>query len=330
MRAWLLLFGLAGCTRGGDDTAPAYDTGWFSAIGPDGRCVDRVLGSMPGEGEVAWYHRRGPELSLNTRQRSAYRLRVLDADGLETAVQTELIEEGEDKARLVASLAAPLRPDTDHQLELTDCEGTRVVPFRTSAFGLPLADAPGSLAGKTYVFDMSRARWIEPANFGVVMSLYFTTPVLVGVQYAGSAGLDLLGGMGLRGTDGSFRQGIEPTWDFPLADFSAAPWFEATTSKVTVTAEGAEIDIHDFRLAGTFSADGTRLGGVEISGLGDTRLMGELVGRKGEEDAICDLAATWGVACEPCPDGRATCMRLSAIEAYGEIVPGLQLRPIAP
>ena len=323
----LLALGAA-CNRDGDTDGPAIaETGWWSQLDADGNCVARVTDSVPEDGATGWYWRRGPTFKIDEDVGEAERDVIYGATVLGPEGQTiaSHLEWTGGTARV--ALDDALIPSSAHTLLLQDCEGIHEVGFTTSGFGTPLDDDL-ELVGRTYVFDMSEATWTEPANFGSVIQLYFTEPVLIGVRYSGEDGIDLLGSMGWRTQEGEWRQYVsQPTWDFPLADFSEAPYFAAATDKVKIRAEGVDVDIWDFKISGTFSSNGERLGGVTISGLGNTMNMGELLGKKGDTEAVCDLAATWGVVCEPCPEGGlTTCVRLAAEDASGTFVPGLEMR----
>jgi hypothetical protein len=102
--------------------------------------------------------------------------------------------------------------------------------------------------------------------------------------------------------------------DFPLADFTAAPYIDAPADQIVLVYQDTEIPVTDFLLQGTFSADGTRFGGGILSGLADSRGAGDLLKQPGNEDALCDLAAGVGIQCEPCPDGQVYCLYLRAVD----------------
>ncbi len=315
---------LAGCKKGDRDTGPTLDTGWFSTH-DSGGCVDRTLEMDPTPGIQDWYYRKAPNAVVHTELQEAYAARIIDSAAVEHP--TTLDWNG---TQLSLQLDQPLQPDTDYTFELTDCNGKQRSPFRTSSYGQSLTASPSTLQNRTYVYNMAEADWIEPANFGAVIALYFTTPVLVGVQWSNDQNLDLIGTMGFQGPSGDFRQsmGVE-TWDLPASDFGDKPYFEASGDKVTVAAGGIALDIYDFEISGTFAPDANTIGGTRISGLADTRNMGELIGKKGDPAAMCDLAQTWAIACQPCPDTLGYCMRLTAIDAIGELVPGVTIQQVA-
>jgi hypothetical protein len=180
--------------------------------------------------------------------------------------------------------------------------------------------------GKTYNVDLVGSTWIEPGAMGALLSLYFTTPILLGVQWADEATIDLLGAPGYEDSLGELQQYIwEPTWDFPLADFSAQPYFIAQTEQVVFQFGSVDIPIYNFSLEATFASDGSSMGGGEMSGLGDSRNMGILFEQPDDEMAVCDLAATLGVYCQACPDGKETCLYLKAVDVDGQLLSHLSL-----
>jgi hypothetical protein len=153
--------------------------------------------------------------------------------------------------------------------------------------------------------------------------------VVLGVRYADERSIDLMAAPGLVSDLGVVTQDRNvPSWNFPLADFSQSPFVDAQAPSIELTyddgADGVAIPVADFVLQGTFSADGTRLGGGVLEGLGDTRNVGALLGDDAP-NAVCDLAAGFGVECIPCADLLPYCLRLRAEALEAEWIPGLEL-----
>ena len=157
-----------------------------------------------------------------------------------------------------------------------------------------------------------------------MLSLYFTTPILIGVEWADEAIIDLLGAMGRVTEAGAFVQTGDPTWDFPVADFSDQPLLAATAPRVDVEFQGVAVTIYDFSLEGTFAADGSQLGGGVVRGVGDTRNMGVFIGND-DPGALCDLAESMHSECIACPDGFRYCLEMEAHSVDGSLVQGLTL-----
>jgi hypothetical protein len=301
------------------------DTGWFddtASYNPE-YCPHRIAETLPESGESAWYWRRPPTLWAETTVKERYTAQLLDAQGYLLSESVTWAEEGN---TFVLDLAGPLQASTDYVLRYSDCVEQYDVPFHTSSLGTPLSRAPGDLVGNTYNIDLVGATWVEPGAMGALLSLYFTTPILLGVQWADESTIDLLGAPGYEDSLGNLQQYVwEPTWDFPLADFSGSPYFSASTDQVVFQFGTVDIPIHDFLFQATISADGSQMGGGELSGLGDTRYMGVLFEQPDDEMAVCELAATLGVYCQACPDGKETCMYLQALEVDGQLLTNVTL-----
>lgn len=319
MKALLLLW-LVGCPGAGDDTGPTLDTGWF-AEPVDPECTANIVTTQPAAGEDDWYWRSPPLLTVGDPDAS-YEARLVDAEGREHPVTSE-----QSGAQIRLALDDVLAPSSDYTLLLRDCRGPREVGFRTSALGEPLAVDVGELTGRTYAFDIGDARWEEPPGIGALMNLYFSDPILIGVEWSSSSVVDLLGGQGYVDTDGATRQYLpQPTWDFPVADFDEQPFFSAGAASITIEFDDVQLIIYDFGLAATFSADGETLGGGWVSGLGDTRYLGPVLNQGNDPNAACDITAGFGASCVPCPDGEPYCLPMSARDARGRWIEGLRMQ----
>jgi len=231
----------------------------------------------------------------------------------------------EDGLNFELAVEGGLASNTDYVLHVNDCGAHHEIPFSTSKFGQPLDAGPEALNGNTYHLNLVDAEWVEPGGIGGLLALYFTTPILVGVKFANDTNIDFIGAPGELDPFGGLQQDLsETTWDFPLTDFGDAPFFEAYSDGVVFQFQGLEVEITDFRLTGTFSADMTELGGLELSGLGDSRNLGELL-NSADDDAVCELAGTFGVDCVDCPDGAPLCLFMSARRVAGTLVPFVTL-----
>ncbi|MBT3220439.1 MAG: hypothetical protein HN348_15240, partial [Proteobacteria bacterium] len=225
------------------------------------------------------------------------------------------------------SLEQGLSPSSGYTLQYDDCRGKYEVDFSTSAFGAPLTAGNSSLEGTTYHVDLVGADWVEPGGFAALMSLYFTVPILIGVQWADGQYIDLMGAPGEQDDNGELQQDIsESTWDFPRADFTGSPYFLALTDEVVFDYVGVDIPVYDFELSATISADGSKLGGGLISGLGDTRFMWSILGSDEDPNAVCVLAASVGVSCQECPDSKPYCLLMRAKDVDGTLIEGLTLK----
>ncbi|MBN2800957.1 MAG: hypothetical protein JXX28_17600 [Deltaproteobacteria bacterium] len=317
------LLALAACNGRGEDTGPTLDTGWFADTGAfnPSTCPHRVLDTWPVSGEAGWYYRDAPLLWTATASTEFYRATLLDAADREVPVHMEW-----DALRGAVRPDAPLNPSSDYLLLLDDCTGTTALPFRTSALGLPLEGGPSSLVGRSWLILLDEAEWVEPAGFGALMSLYFTVPVLLGADWADASVVDLIGAQGYADDLGVIHQFPgKPTWDYPMASFTDAPWFFAEAEVATLSFDAVEVPVYAFSLEATFSADGRTVGGAVLRGSADTQDMGVLIGRGGQDDAICAMAASMGVSCVDCPDGSPYCLDLYVTGIEGVELEGTTL-----
>jgi hypothetical protein len=320
----------AGCARHGDDKGPALlDTGWFTTgdLPDPENCDNKVVTTVPETGETGVYWRDRPAVFTATPDQAAYTAWLQKATG--ERIPTTMV--WDDGAGLSFTLEWDgwLEANTDYVLGYQDCAAVHEVPFRTSEFGRPLSIDPGELAQRTYQLDLVGATWVEPGGLGGVLSLFFTTPILLGVKYADDTKIDLLGAPGVVDELGVVRQDpFAPTWDFPMADFTQAPYLDVSVSSIVLQYQAGaayDVPIEDFVLQGTFSADGNRLGGGVLSGLGDTRNLGPLVNDPDNPSAICYLAETVGASCVPCRDAQPYCLYVVAIDLEGVGLSGVTL-----
>jgi len=338
MRPTLLLLAagallVSACKK--DDEPPVeklLDTGWFvdtaaRALDPES-CLSRYVSSVPEGGETSWYWRDRPYLLVATDNPSAYDAWLVDEDG--NRLDTDMAW---DDTGLGFTLTwdGHLRPDTEYTLWRSDCAVTESIVFHTSHLGAPIEGGAQALVGTTFRLDLVNATWVEPGALSTLLALYFTTPILLGVQYADDSNLDLLGAPGEVDDFGQVQQQtFAATWDFPLQAFDEQPYFEASVAAITLdyTAGDDElaIPVQDFLLVGTIAPDGSSMGGAQLSGLADTRDLGVVL-NDDDDDAICNYAESLGVNCQPCADGAPYCLKIIGEDVTGVRVDGLTLNP---
>jgi hypothetical protein len=325
--ALLTLAALAACKKELPNPDNLMDTGWFTDADVPA-CTPVVQSITPAEGVTDWYWRDAPRVAVTARD-AAFTVRLIEASGKEipttaawsdTTISFDLRFDG------------GLSPDTEHVLQITDCSGTHERRFTTSSFGHPIDGGPSALAGNTYNMDLFGATWIQPARLGGIIGLYFQTPVLVGVEWAASGRIDLLGAPGYTDYQGRILQDDDqPTWDFPLSSFDDAPYFSNEAAVVNLDLSGYSLPIHYFALSGTFTADGSAFGGGTLSGIGDTRDLGGLLLQPGNNNAVCNLAAGLNVPCIPCPsDNEPYCLAVSLEDVDGTRLDDVRLERTAP
>jgi len=320
----LMLLALVGCPSS-QETGPTLETGWFVDTGAvdTENCADQIVALVPEDLQTNWYWKDPLKVWTQTANAQAYDVQLFDAAGEELALSQQWSDDG---LSFEVQVAQGLDGAASYRLVARDCAGEQEVNFETSVYGKPLLLEPSDLIGNAYIVDFGQADWVEPGGFGSILSLYFTTPVLFGVQFADATMVDFVGSQGWIDDLGGIHQYLaEPVWDFPIASFVSAPYFLIEPTFVEIAFSGVTVPIHDFSLAATFSDDGATMGGAVVRGLGDTRQMGGLVGSPDDPMAICELAASMGAPCEACPDDEMTCIRLRAEKLVGVLVPGLTL-----
>jgi hypothetical protein len=228
-----------------------------------------------------------------------------------------------------ASVTGVLRPETTYAMTVSVCGVDATTSFTTSSLGNELTLAPADLVGDTYVFRLSDSVITQPRFLDAVADSFLTVPILITVAAADESSIELLGALGELLNNGSYRQySGEPTWSFPAADFTESPYFEAAADRIVLPYAGIDIPVEDFTLSGTFTADGSSLSEAIVTGLGDSRNMGALLGQEGNPNAMCDVAAAAGVSCEPCGDGEPYCLYIVAEQIDATQVPGVTVTPV--
>lgn len=321
---WLVMAALCGACEM-PEPLDLIETGWFEDDGIDhSRCPDRVDDTVPADGAEGWYW-RAPLTLYSSTDAPVVEARLTAWSGAEVPLTRSVDDTG-----LVHTLSfeGGLAPNTEHVLEVTDCTGTREVRFTTSSLGTPLVDGQRTIARRTYRLNLVDATWYEPGGFGPVLAGLLETPILLGVQYVDATVVDWLGAPGIS-VLGNLRQDTgKPTWDFPVADFSEAPFFQTSADTVDLDVQGFPLVINDFYLEGTFSADGATFEHATLQGLADSRYAGGAVGGAGDPDALCNLAAGLGVDCVPCPDGLPVCFEVDVRAITAVPVADVTLVPV--
>lgn len=291
-------------------------------------CGVTVEATVPVEGASDAYYRAAVEFHLSDPDPEGDPTVVLAGPAGEVAGVTELSDD-----RLIVSFrpSAPLEPLTDHSAKLESCAGESVLHFRTGDLG---ADLTADLDGRTYLLDLTTARFVEPANIGAFIAGYLTIDILVGVVDAepGST-LDMIGAVAVSGSDPPVQNLCVPTFTFPQAGFGDAPYFQVGPTDTTVAVAGGSMTIHGLDVAGTFASDGSAFGGGVLSGTIDARdFVGVFPGIKTPED-FCDLTADFEAPCVACDyeggDGSNLCLALVADQIVAPELPSVAIDPVA-
>jgi hypothetical protein len=217
-----------------------------------------------------------------------------------------------------------LSASTTYTLTVEICETSALTEFSTSAYGTPLSIDVAELAGNTYNFNLGGAEYTQPEGLGDVLAAFLDAPLLIGVGSADATSIQMLGTQGKEVEGAVVADDNFDTWDFGSAVLDGA-YFQSAATDIELEYGCAVIPIYDFQLEGTFSADGSVIGGGSALGLGDSRDMGCLAGLGSDPAAICNLAATFGLACETCPDGNPWCLNIEGFFDPAEVLPGVSL-----
>ena len=186
--------------------------------------------------------------------------------------------------------------------------------------------------GNAYFFDMGSADYVRPAGLGPIIGNYLTEPLLFGVTGATDAEISIVGAQGgVSDTTGAIYQVTSlATWDFGTATFNEAPFFRAVAEVVGIDYGDVTVNIYNFEVEGSFSPDGSSIGGAIANGLAYTRFLGSIIGLGDGWYEVCDFVANAGLECEMCPDGEETCLTLEAHFDDAPVVDGLTLEIVAP
>jgi hypothetical protein len=316
---------LSGCKKDEPTPKKLLDTGWFvdTADLDAENCRHQVITHEPADADVGWYWRDFPRVYVATDKTEAYEAFLVDEDGVRLDTETVWSSAGLD---FVLSFDGGLKANHTYELHMRDCREEKIVLFSTSGYGAPLTGGPNGLVGRTFLLDLVNAEWVQPAALGPLLAIYFTTPVLLGVQYADGSIVDFLGAPGFVDPFGNMTQAQEPSWDFPAVPFVDAPFFNANVDFVNLRFQGSDVPVRDFTLTGTFAGDMVSLGGGILTGTADTRNLGDLIGQPGEPGAVCEYAAGLGITCHACVDGLPYCLDLSVRDVTGRVVDDLKLQ----
>ena len=324
MRAFLAVSALLVACGGTDkiptdsgDEGGATDTATSSAD-----CTATVSSTTLTEGAQDVYYRTPVSVVFTADAHTDAVLSLVDAAGAAIPVNATWSSDG-----MRADLAPVMTPDSAHTFTVDVCGATTTVSFGTSALGTPLAVDTSALVGRTYVFGLDSATITEPAALNTFRGM-LTAPILLGVEAADATSISWLGALGIRGTTaGTYVQAEAPTWDFPAADFTTAPYFSAHSDAIVLgmaTSGGTvEIPVTDFHVEGVFAADGESLEEAVVTGFADMRNV--LV----SGNPVCNLLSGFGVPCAACEDGEIACLDIVAEDIHAAYVPGLVVDPIA-
>lgn len=292
---------------------PPDTTGWTLTgdsgdSGTDYVCPTAVVLASPFEGDVDAYYRGTVRVELSLPDPAATLLVRQASDG-KAIPGTYTVDE----QYLTWVWNDPLLPLTEYITEVKHACGVEQVHWTTSEVGLPVT---ADLTNLTYSLDPSMATWIQPAGSGAAFALLLGDyRVLLKVtDMTDPTTIDLLLGAGLNG----HQNNCAPTVDILDAAW-LNPHFEIAPMDVVLVTDNFDLTISDFQVAGDFSSDGSRMQGVTMQGVLDTRNLGEALGFPAGLNTVCLLVAVWGVSCTACADGEPYCLDLEVENVEGPL-----------
>lgn len=264
------------------------------------QCENYVVETFPVDGEANAYYRTSIEVTFDEMDESAT-LTVAGPDG-DVAGSTSWRGD-----TLVFEPDAPLAPSATYTTSITFECGQPSASWSTGEVGGAITT---DLVGKSYNLDLASGRFVEPEGVGSILQQYIGDQrILLGVTALEGSTIQMIGAMGVEGSDPAVQEPCEPTIPFPTADFSATPYFEVGPEDTTFNVSGYSITISDLFISGAFAPDGSYISGATLAGSVDTRPLVVLIGEEEPEDAICELAGAIGVECEPCEsDNEPFCL----------------------
>ena len=199
-----------------------------------------------------------------------------------------------------------------------DCDDTDA-GFYPGVAGTPVADPQTTLVDVAFNLDFSTATFTQPQAVGPLFGGYLDEWGMH-VQISGldeslcdldaSMAFAVNGVQDLCETTADITAGATGVWNNP----------QVLTGPVDVVfyADGSEGTLFDTEYGWTFDASGTSLFDGTLEATLDTRVMDQWIDPSGPEGTACDLLASLGVSCDPCPDGSGSyCLPLAAEDITG-------------
>jgi hypothetical protein len=314
-----------GDSDGADADADADVDGGADGDGDDGGaepCTATVEEFKPDDGDEGWFYLENVEVDFDLMPEASHAFTLVDSAGADVAFEVEWSEDYE-----TAIIDGEFTGNETYTLTAT-CANELTTTFTTSEYGAALDAEESSLIGNVYTLDLPSATFTEPPFVGAFLGEYLTSVLLAGIADVGDGTLTLLVAQGVLNEDGEAVQDMGlGTYDFPPADFSAAPFFSVDTDRLDIIYTSGStvvpIPLIDMHLEGTISPDAVSMGGAWIAGMLDTSNLGSLIELTPgtplgpAPDAVCNYLELLTIACEPC-EGSDYCLY---VEAHFEEAP---------
>ena len=299
----IAMLGLAACN--GDKSE---DSG--EVIDPGNPCTVEVSSTVPSADAVDAYYRADIEFHLSEADETAS-LTVTDAGGAAVDGTSWTSDDG---TVVYFTPTDALAPSSSYTATLDMCQDkddpkSPAISFTTSSLGEAVEC---ELSGRTFLVDLANARFVKPEGVAELLLGQLEDDILMGVMSESDTEVEMLGALG--SPDG--QDYCTPTIDFPVADYTNAPYFSVGPQDTAIAAAGYDIEISNLMISGTFAGDCGSFGGGVLGGELDARilgvLLGELVGTE-DPDEVCTLLTGFGVTCGACAsDGEPYCIEILA------------------
>jgi hypothetical protein len=279
------LFACSGDKDTADDTGVVGDDD-----DDDDACTNLVTGQFPEQGSTDVFVETDVRFTLTENDPTAT-ITVTDPAGTAvpgtTVVADTLVTWSSDER---------LQPVTQYTATLDySCEPATVT-WTTNEIG---GETTVDLVGQVYGLDVASGEWVQPPGVGdLIASQLGATQIFLSVTNVTETNIEMLGAIGSNAA----QDVCTPTIPFPPAAWED-PFFSLEDDLLPLDVSGFVINIEDLQLSGGFAPDGSRIGGGSLKGAVDTRPLGEAFGLGTGENAVCELVATFGVACDECSDG---------------------------
>lgn len=325
MRNVLAALLLVGCHRdkagegegeSGAPEAPPCDVSTFSelwpgdALSPASRSI-RIQASFSGE-----------VLPASTDEAA---ITVTDAEGVAVA-GTSTLSDG----LLIWEPDELLAEEASYTWTVQVCDAAGGGGFTTGAWGERVDES--ELPDTSFSLDLSRATWVQPAGGGAIFSELFDGLLLLGVESADEASIDLIAAIGQEYEDeyGTLVQ-QDPcyaTADFESSDFRNNPYASVGPTTLSLDIEGITVPLQNVYVSGAFIG-GTAVADATLAAELDMREAAAGFGGYYSDDQLCNLLSTYlGLDCIAClSDQEEKCVSLELKDISGQIVDGLRVVP---
>lgn len=215
-----------------------------------------------------------------------------------------------------------LARDSSYTFSVTTCTDSESSAFTT-------VDEPldtNGLEKRVYDIDLNTATWNSPnsSTASLLLGQIDTDHVLIYVDDISDdeSEITLFGALGWTDPGSLEQYPCAEAIDFPPADFTANPYFQAGPNDTEFSAGGDSIPVLEFTVSGAFGDEGDEMNSVGVTGYAD------LDGLEYSGYEACDLLALSGDSCVACPDdGEETCVYLDVEDDDAPYESGVTVDP---